>query len=407
MRVLRVADVTRTLHAGVSRAMLQSGEELGRLGHEVDYLFREDLLKERWPVQSRRMVVPLLIPWHVLRHKRRWAVDIVEIHEPLAGVYAWVASSRLGRHIFSPCVVHSHGLVEPSWRTTLRCRAQSGRRTPLASRVSVAITLLPQVRLGLRRAAQVVVLNDANRSYLVDELGRPAAHVTVTPNGVDAALLALDREPGGGLRVLYLGAWTERKGKSELAAAWALAHRACPSATLTLAGMRLDAPAVLAGFAESCRSSVSVIPELPREEIGHLLSKHDALVLPSWYEGMPLVVLEGAAAGMAIVATDIPGVSDIFRAPDPQLDGALLVPLQDPVALAGAVSRLASDPELLATLQARARQRASGFTWQATAAALEGAYEAALLAAHGCGLPAPSRSSLPQSGTALAEEGQR
>lgn len=403
MRVLRVADVTMSLRAGYSRALLRSGEELNQLGHEVDYLFREDLLGERWPIPLRRLVVPLAIPWRVHRHTRWSAVDIVEIHEPQAGIYSLIAASRLGRRRFPPCVVNSQGLVEPNWRTTMECRIRGGRKTPLWSRVSVATTLLPQVRLGLRRSAHVAVANEANRSYLVGQLGLPVEKVTVISNGVDASTLALDRIPRDGLRLLYLGAWLERKGIEDLVVAWSQVSGVFPSASLTLAGMRLDPSTLLADFHESCRSSISVIPDLPREEIGSLLSEHDALILPSWFEGMPLVALEAAAAGLAIVATDIPGINDIFRKPDPQLDGAILAPLRDSVALAQAIGRLAAEPELRTKLQEQARRRASELTWRSSAMAFERAYEAALLSSPGGSpalppLPAPGQARLQRGG---------
>lgn len=323
-------------------------------------------------------MVPFAVPWRVYRHTRRSAVDIVEINEPHAGIYSLVAASRVGRRIFPPCVVHCQGLVEPCWRTTLECRIRNGRETPLLSRVSVAITLLPQTRLGLRRAAHVAVANESCRSWLVEKLGLPFEKVTVFANGVDASFLTLDRIPSDGLRLLYLGAWLERKGIEDLVVAWPLVHRKFPSASLTLAGMRLDPSALLANFDQSCHSSVSVIPDLPREGIGSLLCAHDALILPSWFEGMPLVALEGAAAGMAIVATDIPGINDIFRGPDSEFDGAILVPLQDSVALAQAIGRLAADAGLKTKLQEEARRRASEFTWRSSAQAFELAYDAAL-----------------------------
>src|SRR5207248_1205690 len=65
-------------------------------------------------------------------------------------------------------------------------------------------------------------------------------------------------------------------------------------------------------------------------------------VLPSHREGLPLSLLEAAACGRPLVATDVPGCRDIARA---DLN-ALLVPVEDPEALANAIDRLARDPQL-------------------------------------------------------------
>jgi glycosyltransferase involved in cell wall biosynthesis len=65
-------------------------------------------------------------------------------------------------------------------------------------------------------------------------------------------------------------------------------------------------------------------------------------VLPSHREGLPLSLLEAAACGRPLIATDVPGCRAIVR------DGinGLLVPLEDAEALAAAIDQLAADPEL-------------------------------------------------------------
>lgn len=66
------------------------------------------------------------------------------------------------------------------------------------------------------------------------------------------------------------------------------------------------------------------------------------VTLPSYGEGIPTVLLEAAASGRAIVATDVPGCRDVV------VDGStgLLVPQQDPLALAEAFEKLICDPEM-------------------------------------------------------------
>ena len=97
----------------------------------------------------------------------------------------------------------------------------------------------------------------------------------------------------------------------------------------------------------------------------------DVFVLPSLWEGLPLVLLEAAALGKPIVATDIDGVREVVR------DGetALLVPPGDPGRLAEAVIRLLEDPELAAELGGRARAEVPGrFTLSGMIEAVERLY---------------------------------
>jgi glycosyltransferase involved in cell wall biosynthesis len=78
------------------------------------------------------------------------------------------------------------------------------------------------------------------------------------------------------------------------------------------------------------------------EDIAALWARAHIAVLPSYREGLPLSLLEAAACGRPLVATDVPGCREIAR---PGVN-AFLVPLGDTEALAEAIDRLARDPQL-------------------------------------------------------------
>ncbi|MDQ1488747.1 MAG: hypothetical protein QOJ23_1261 [Actinomycetota bacterium] len=99
----------------------------------------------------------------------------------------------------------------------------------------------------------------------------------------------------------------------------------------------------------------------------------DAFAFPSVKEGFGLVVLEALAAGLPVVASDIPVFAEYLE------DGhsALLVPPGDPAALAVALGRLAGDPALRRRLADGGRPLVDRFTWAATANAHQEIYAAA------------------------------
>ena len=88
-------------------------------------------------------------------------------------------------------------------------------------------------------------------------------------------------------------------------------------------------------------------------EKDELLRAAPVFAMPSRSEGLPMALLEAMAYGMAIVATEVGGIPEVF---DSGEDG-VLVPPEEPEALAGALCRLAADPELRERL-ARAARRA-------------------------------------------------
>jgi glycosyltransferase involved in cell wall biosynthesis len=91
------------------------------------------------------------------------------------------------------------------------------------------------------------------------------------------------------------------------------------------------------------------------EDMPELLSRVDAMVLPSYYaEGVPKALIEGAASGLALVTTDMPGCREVVSH---DAEG-ILVPPRNASALARAIARLDDDPELLRRLGNAARSRA-------------------------------------------------
>jgi len=90
-------------------------------------------------------------------------------------------------------------------------------------------------------------------------------------------------------------------------------------------------------------------------EMPSVLSQAAVVVLPTFYpEGLPKILLEAAASGRAIVATDVPGCREVVR---PGENG-LLVPPHDPAALAAALASLLADPERRASMGRLGRARA-------------------------------------------------
>jgi glycosyltransferase involved in cell wall biosynthesis len=93
-----------------------------------------------------------------------------------------------------------------------------------------------------------------------------------------------------------------------------------------------------------------------RDDIDRLLAQADIVVLPSYREGTPRILLEAAAAGLPLVATDVPGCREVVRADE----NGILVPAGDAKALAGALERLALDSAMRRRMSARSREIACG-----------------------------------------------
>ena len=142
------------------------------------------------------------------------------------------------------------------------------------------------------------------------------------------------------------------KGYGELAEAM----RAIPGAELWVIGERLtsdrgeDMEALLRGAGFSDRLRLLGY----RDDVPALLAAADVFVLPSYYEGLPMSVIEAMLSGLPVVASNLPGIREQVV---PETTG-LLVPPRDAAALTQALGRVVRDPGLRAAMGAAGRERA-------------------------------------------------
>jgi len=139
-----------------------------------------------------------------------------------------------------------------------------------------------------------------------------------------------------------------------LVSAWGSVVARWPNARLWLVGEGPFQEELEAQIA-ACNLREKVVLAGVFDSVDELLAAADLFVLPSWEEGMSLALLEAMAAGLPIVATDIPGNRDLVS------DGlsALLVPARDPRRLAQPIHRLLDTPELGTLLGDAAREVAA------------------------------------------------
>lgn len=146
------------------------------------------------------------------------------------------------------------------------------------------------------------------------------------------------------------------KGVRDLVDAAAIVRRAIPEALIQIAGAP-DAgnpSTVTSAEIDAWRARGDVRFLGRRDDIPDLLRSADVAVLPSRREGTPQSLLEAAACGLALVATDAPGCREVV------LDGdnGLRVPIGDVEALAKAILELLSDNSRRLRMGARSRQLA-------------------------------------------------
>lgn len=416
MAPLRIAVITSSFPRfrgdGVGSFIYSLTGSLARLGHELVVLAPDDpAVVAGWQsdvkVERVRFVWPRA--WSRLGHAHSLSGDVrMKWHAyPLAASFSLFAIARLCREArqMDADLIHAQWLVPAGFIGAVASRLTG---IPLVvslhgSDVFVAErhgALRPAVRFTLRTARHVIACSQDLAGRAV-ALGLPPERVSVVPYGVDIerfhplplreeqrvapssalkdlfAAAGRDPVPGSGRGrrpariVMAMGRLVYKKGFSHLLRAMPQVLACCPDAILVIAGegdlrSELEVTARELGLEQH----VLFTGHIPWDETDRYLPLADVLVVPSVLDqagnvdGLPNVLLEAMASGCAIVASDVAGIPQVIH------DGqtGLLVPQQDPAALAAAICRLLEDETLRRRLAEGARAAAvGGLSWEAIA----------------------------------------
>ncbi|MSU31666.1 MAG: glycosyltransferase [Pedosphaera sp.] len=372
LKILRVAQVQRNRIGGMSRTLFLTGDALEALGHSVDYWFEEDL-KVALPPQLWRFVAPWKLWRRLAAELRRGTCwDIVEFHEPIG---AFLTALPIGS---TRSVALSYGLEERSHFAFLEYRQRANIPVSFKQRYS-PLTVVWQAQRSVRHADHVLCSNSIDVRYLVND-GVDPTRVTRHFSGVESVFLKTDFRPAESRsRILFVGTWIDRKGIREIVPAVSALLREDSKLTFTAAGTGIPEGQVLEGFDPILRHRIRVISKIEGSDtLIRLYGEHAVLVLASYFEGHPLVLVEAAAQGLPAVGTDIGGISDFITHGQ---DG-LIIPVAAPLELEAALRRMLKNPELRNRFGTALRIKALGFTWEASARNIEAAFRTTLRQTH-------------------------
>jgi phosphatidylinositol alpha-mannosyltransferase len=302
-----------------------------------------------------RSVAPVaMAPTAGLRTVRRVAAfgpDVTHVHEPLSPMVSSAVTSFAHR----PLVATFH-----SWSDRdrfYRLAAPVGRR--LIRRLDIKVAVSP--------AAQV---------YAAEALGVAIGSFRVVPNGVDVQRFAR-AEPLDDLRdpqrplLLFVGRLEPRKGLDVLVRAFLRIRAAVPKARLCVVGDGPQRARCQQMIPSSVRHDALFVGHVDEAEKARYFASADLFIAPNTGgESFGIVLLEAMAAGVPIVASDIPGFRTVMR------DGqqGRFVPAGDAPALADGVLTLLSNDKLRRAMSTEGRRRAAEYDWPEVADRLEKLY---------------------------------
>ena len=241
----------------------------------------------------------------------------------------------------------------------------------------------PLMHVAIRNAQSIVTVSNSARRDLLRLHGVPADRVSVVHEAASPVFRPIaDRARLDDVRaryglpprfMLYVGTIEPRKNLSRLMAAFATARRAGIPHHLVCVGPYGWASRDLSGHIErlGIRDAVHFTGYVPFDHLPSIYNLGDFFAFPSLYEGFGLPVVEAMASGVPVLTSNTSSLGEIAG------DAAETIDPTDTEAIADAIRRLATDPDLRRDRSERGLRRARTFSWTQTARQMLAVYHRA------------------------------
>lgn len=367
MKIALVCPYDWSRHGGVQSHVRALAERLAA-DHDVRVftpasapVAERDVVVSGRPVGLRynRSVAPValspLAARRLLRGLRDFAPHVTHIHEPLAPALS-LAAAAFGP---TPAVGTFH-----AWSSSDRAYRAAA---PLLGRAAARLA----VRIAVSPAAQ---------RYAAEALGLPLGAFRLVPNGVDTQAFAR-AEPIAELvdperpLLLFVGRLEPRKGLDVLLRAFLRLRASRPRLRLCVVGEGPDRRRCQEMVPSSIRPDVLFVGAVSEQEKPRYHASADLYIAPNTGgESFGMVLLEGMAAGLPVIASDIPGFRTVLQ---DGREGRLVTP-NDAFALAEAIDTLLSNDRLRQAMAGEGRSTAAGYDWSVVTAKVLDLYREAM-----------------------------
>lgn len=344
--------------SGVGEQVVQLGRGLEESGHEVRVLGRSST-----GLRSSKLLFPLTIVVPLLAELRRFKPDVVQVHES-DGALGALALKILGPLLLPEPVLSA--LLQVSYVEEFRAvRAiryrgrvlgrpswQEWRFRWFKAPIQIGLGWLTVFLADRVLAPSTTTAEELKRDYRAQDV-RVVPNATAVLDRLEASSQPEERRPVA----LFVGRLRLRKGLEVALEALASMALESDSPHLVIVGdgehrQRLEQRVAELGLG----GRVNFVGRKPKSEVELLMDRARVLVVPSLYEGMPLVIVEAMQRGLPVIASAVSGIPEVVIAGET----GWLVPCEDPPALAAALGEAFENGEEARRRGANGRERLAG-----------------------------------------------
>jgi glycosyltransferase involved in cell wall biosynthesis len=200
-------------------------------------------------------------------------------------------------------------------------------------------------------------------SYLINELRWLHSDIQLIPNGIEVSSYPYDLRKNVGPKLLWLRSFHSIYNPTLIPRVMSSLKENNIKIDILMIGPDKADGSLKATIDTAARlgvqDSIEIILGVPKTNVPRMLARGDIFINTTNVDNTPISVLEAMACGLPVVSTNVGGIPYLIEDGE---DG-LLVPPDDPMAMAGAIRRILIEPGLAGKLSQNARQKAEKFDW--------------------------------------------
>ncbi|TAH24857.1 MAG: glycosyltransferase [Cytophagales bacterium] len=292
--IIHVSEVLITQNGGMGRVEWNWKHEFETRGFQFIHI---------GPKEIGKIKHPSLFPYKAYQYFKKLNIKplFAIVHEPAGGVFV---------NKSFPVFIESHGIEQRYWELLINDRLFQ-EKTSWKTKLLFPLWRLRNCNKGLKQAQCLLLINNEDKVYAMNRFKISEKNIFIFRNGVNISntVKSINTIP----KIIFNASWINRKGVKVLVEAAVLLKQKGLNLEYLLMGTGKSADEVLKDWPLELHSSIEVISSFDSKEEQNLLSRADIFVLPSYYEGQPLSLLQAMAVGLCCITTNCCGQKDIIN----------------------------------------------------------------------------------------------
>ncbi|QCR22601.1 glycosyltransferase family 4 protein [Pontibacter sp. SGAir0037] len=347
-KIVHIADIDLNPTSGMGRVGYHWKIAFENAGHEFVHIGKKEIGKTSHPSQFPRLARSYFI------EKLNGTADVILAHEPVSGFFTKYQI---------PVVLFSHGIEQREWELRLSKYKRYYEPVSLRSRVLFPLWRLRPCNKGLRGSKILLLSNSEDKSFVAKRFKRRDQDTFVFRNGIYPGYFKnskSDLEETETCTIAFNGTWIKRKGIDLLVRAASILAQRGVKVKWFLFGVVFPKDQVLAAFPENLHDQIEVVSLYKPEEEQDLYSKAEIFVLPSFFEGQSLALLQAMASQMCCITSSCCAQIDLIK----HMQNGLLFNPGDATDLANQLQFAVENKSTRQKLAANAQASVQDYRWE-------------------------------------------